>query len=533
MDRLIALVALRLRTEARALAGSRRRLVALLMILPLLVLLSFAAAVFGYTAIRVVERSRPELVLPLASAVAAILGLTWTLSPLLAGVAATETHDLGRLMHYPVPLGTLVTASLVANLVQPMVVALVPPLLALALAFAGPSVRFPVAAFGLLLTLALLLACGHAVGLALHALSRNRRWHDRALFAGLGLGVLLSLLPLVFVSRGGGPLRRLLGALLDRDVFALVPFCWGVRAAFHAGRGEALAFLAWAGAAALTAFAATGFSLEIARRLYRGDLDLGESRARGAPRAGLLLPGTVGALMEKDLRVAWRDPRLKALAFTGVLGPLVLLLVIGQGVAGSIGPGLLLALACFSGLGTIGMNSLAFERQGLALLLGFPVERLRILVGKNLALILLRSPTYLALAAATLLTVGPVFVPAVLTVALLTQLLASAADNYLSIFFPVPVPAAGRDPSAPSAGTRGLGMAALGLAATLATLAVSAPFVFLAWLPHLFGARSFFWLTLPLALLGAAGLYFVLAAGAARVLERREPEIVARAAGEE
>ena len=161
------------------------------------------------------------------------------------------------------------------------------------------------------------------------------------------------------------------------------------------------------------------------------------------------------------------------------------------------------------------------------------MERLRILVGKNFALIVLRSPAFVALAAATLLTVGPAFVPAVLTVALLTQLLASAADNYLSILSPVPVPAAGRDPGAPTAGTRGIGAAALGLAATVATLAVSAPFAFLAWLPHLLGARGLFWLTLPLALLGAAGLYFVLTAGAARMLERREPELVARAAGEE
>jgi ABC-2 type transport system permease protein len=532
VDRLIAIVALRLRTQSRALTGSRRRLATLLVIVPLLVLLSFAAAVFGYTAVRVVEHGRPGLVLPLASAAAAMLGLTWTLSPILAGVAATETHDLGRLMHYPVPLGTLVTASLLANLAQPLVLALLPPLLALALAFAGPGPRWPAAAAGVLLTLALLLACGHAVGLALHALSRQRRWHDRALFAGLGLGLLLSLLPLVFVSRGGGPLRRLLGTLLDRDVFALVPFSWGVRAAFYAGRGDAVAFLAWAAAAALAALAATGVSVEMARRLYRGDLDLGESSSRGARRAGLILPGTIGAVVEKDLRVAWRDPRLKALAFTGILGPLVILFVVGEGITGSIGPGLLLALACFSGVGTIGTNGLAMEREGLALLLGFPVERVRILVGKNLALLLLRSPAFLALAGATLLTVGPAFVPAVLTVALLTQLIASAADNYLQVFFPAPVAAAGRDPGAPTAGTRGLGLAALALGATLATLVVSAPFTFLAWLPHLFGAPLLFWLTLPMALLGASGLYFVLASGAARALERREPEIVAHAAGE-
>jgi ABC-2 type transport system permease protein len=533
VDQLIALVLLRLRTEARAVTGSGRRLAALLVLLPALAFLSLAVAVFGYAGVRVLERSRPEALLPLASATAAALGLLWTLSPLLAGIAATETHDLSRLLHFPVPLGILLAASLVANLAQPLVLVQVPPLLALALAFAGPGPRLLPAVAGLFLTLALLLACGQAVGLALHALSRQRRWHDRALFAGLALSVAISLLPLLLVSGAAAPLGRLLAVCLDRDVFGLVPFSWGVRAAIHAGRGDVVGFLSWATAAVLAVAAAGFVSLALARRLYRGELDLGEPRAGGAPRAGLLLPGTLGALVEKDLRIAWRDPRMKAIALTGVLGPLVILLIVGQGLAGEIEPGLLFALACFSGLGAIGTNGLALERHGIVLLLGFPVERLRILVAKNLALLALRSPALLALAAATLLTVGPAFVPAVVSAFVLTHLLACAADNYLQILFPVPVPAAGRDPGAPTAGTRGLGVALLGLGTTLATLAMSLPFAFLAWLPQLLGERRLFWLALPLALLGAAAVYYLLANGAARLLGRREPELVGRVAGGE
>ncbi len=51
------------------------------------------------------------------------------------------------------------------------------------------------------------------------------------------------------------------------------------------------------------------------------------------------------------------------------------------------------------------------------------------------------------------------------------------------------MPAAGRDPSAPVSGTRGLGAAAISLVAMTATLAVVAPFAFLAWLPQLLGER--------------------------------------------
>jgi ABC-2 type transport system permease protein len=532
VDRLIALVALRWRLDARAVAGSRGRLLALLVALPALLFMSAAAAFVAGTGARLLEHRAPELVLPALSALATLFGLTWALAPLLAGVSATETHDLGKLLSFPVPLPTLVVSSLLANLLQPMVLAQVPPLLTLALGLAGNGARRLVALAGLGLAFALVIAAGQTVGLALHALARNRRWHDRALFAGIGLGVLLSLLPILLLSRGGSIARRLVLGLLERDVFALVPFSWGARAAVHAARGEALAFLAWAAAATLALAATVGVSVALAQRLYRGDLDLGEASTHGAARARMRLPGAVGALVEKDLRVAWRDPRLKALVLTGVIGPLVLLLVLWQGSA-ALGPGVLLAVASFSGLGALGANAFALERQGLGLLFGFPVDRLLLLVGKNLGVILLRLPALLAVSLATLLIAGPVFVPAVAAVALLTQVLATAADNYLSILFPAPVAAAGRDPNAPVSGTRGLGAAVMVLVAMLATLLASAPFVFLAWLPHLLGERWLWGLALPLALAGAAAVHFMATAGAARLLERREPDLVARMAGED
>ena len=142
VDRLIALVALRWRLEARArprLAGAppgapRRP--------------PRAPPVLGRRRFRRVlararslERAQPELVLPAVSAVAALFGLTWALSPLLAGVAATETHDLGKLLTYPVPLPALVASSLVANLLQPTVLAQAPPLAALALGLGRGGAR--------------------------------------------------------------------------------------------------------------------------------------------------------------------------------------------------------------------------------------------------------------------------------------------------------------------------------------------------------------------------------------------------------
>jgi ABC-2 type transport system permease protein len=291
-------------------------------------------------------------------------------------------------------------------------------------------------------------------------------------------------------------------------------------------------FRSWTAATLLAVAGALAVSATLAGRLYRGELDLGEAPARSARRAPMPLPGAIGALLEKDLRVTWRDPRLKALLFTGLVGPLLILAVVWQGVSHA-SPGLMLSLGSFAGLGAVGANVFALEREGLALLFGFPVSRASILAAKNLASLVLRLPALALIAVTTLLVAGPWLVPAVATVLLLTQLLACGIDNYVSVLLPMPVAAAGRDPNAPSAGTRGLGAAFAAMAAAFLALALSAPFSFLAWLPYLLETPWLWSLTLPLALAGAAAVYFMLVAGAARLVTRREPDLVARAIGDE
>ena len=532
MDRLIALVALRWRLDLRAVTGAREGMLGLLLAAPGLVLLSAAASLLVGSGVRLLERADPGLVLPLLSAVATGVGLLWALSPFLAGMALTETHDLTRLLHHPVGLPTLVASSLAANILQPTVLATFPPLLALGLAVAGWRARLGPALLGLALTLALVVASGQAVGLVLHALSRNRRLHDRALFAGIVLGVLLSFAPLLLLSGGGVSLGRLARPLLARDVFVLSPFAWGVRAAVHAGRGEEAAFLEWAGLAFLAVVAALALSVALAQRVYRGELDLGAA-GPGTARAGagIRLPGRVGAVLEKDLRMVWRDPRLKAVVLGGLLGPLVLVVLLSRSASGR--PGLLLLLASFVGLSTLGSNAFALERRGLALLFGFPVDRFLLLVAKNLTAVLVRLPGGAMIAVAALVLEGPVLVPAVVALLLLTEILAAAVDNYVAILLPVPVPGPGRSPTAPSSGARGLATVAVAAAASLATLVLSSPFAFLAWLPLLMRRPLLWLLTLPLALAGAAAVYGMLTAGAASLLVRREPELLARVLGEE
>ncbi|HXY39496.1 MAG TPA: hypothetical protein VEQ10_07495, partial [Vicinamibacteria bacterium] len=237
-------------------------------------------------------------------------------------------------------------------------------------------------------------------------------------------------------------------------------------------------------------------------------------------------------LLEKDLLVTWRDPRLKVLVFSGLVGPALVLLAVWRGTSAQVPAGVLFSLASIAGLGVLGANLFGVERQALPLLFSFPVERQSILVAKNLGTMLLRLPALALVGIATVLLAGSALVFPVLTIALSTELVAAAVDNYVSVLAPIPLAAAGRDPSRPISGVRGLGTAVTALAGLLATLVVSGPLVFLAWLPHLLGAPWLWVATLPLALAGAAGVYFMLTSGAARLVERREPDLIALAGGE-
>jgi ABC-2 type transport system permease protein len=534
VDRLIALVVLRWRLELRGMLRARERTVGLLVAAPFMLLGVLAGAAFLYFGTRFLEAAHPELVLPIGSALATGVGLLWALSPVLTGIAFAETHDVTRLLHFPIPLPTLVVASLAANLVQPAVLAAILDALVLAAALAPGPALLPPAFLACLLALAFMLAAGHATGLLLHGASRNRRLRDLLLFLGLGVSFLMSLLPFFLLMSGAGPLRGLARLVAELDVFALSPFAWGLRAAVHAGRGEWAAFLGQAALSAAATLALVVASAHLTARIHRGELDLGSASTGVAAPARMVLPGQVGALVEKDLRMAWRDPALKATILLGLVGPLFFLFVITQmGAAGRGGGGVLL-LASLVGLQGLGGAAFALERRGLQLLLGLPIPRWKVLVAKNLAFLALRLPGLLSYLLVVLVMAPAALLPAGVTILLATGLIAAGADNYLSILSPVVAPAPGRNPyGGAQAGGRGLGAAFLGMFLFLAALVGSGPFALLAWLPLLLAAPWLWFISLPLAMAGAASVYAMLVAGAARLLERREPELLARVLGEE
>ena len=182
--------------------------------------------------------------LPALSAAVTAVGVLWALSPLLVGDRPRRDPrphppaDLPRALPHPprlVPPGQPPGARLSGQ---------APGGARRVRGPRGPPVRAGRSCFLLgLLAFVFMLAATQTVGLVLHALSRNRRFHDRALVLGIGLGFLMSLLPFLFLY-GGRSFREAAKAILARDVFALSPWAWPVRGAVHASRGEIAAHAA-------------------------------------------------------------------------------------------------------------------------------------------------------------------------------------------------------------------------------------------------------------------------------------------------
>jgi hypothetical protein len=535
VDRLIALVLLRFKLEVRALSVARERALGLLLLAPGFLMLAAGGSFVVFFGVRGLMRAAPETLLPALSAAATLLGLFWVLSPLLTGVAFSEAHDVSRLLHFPIPPATLAASSLLSNLAQPMTLAALPILLSLSLALAGLGPGLPAAFAAAMLGLLFIVAAAQVAGLVIHGLARRRRFRDLALFLGLGLGFVLSLGPVLLLSAGPSAMRAVARAVVATPLLALSPFAWGVRAAVYAGRGEWLPFLANAVATGLAVVCAVAGATILIHRIYRGEVELGEAGGGRGSATRMWLPGPLGALLEKDLRMTWRDPALKATLLIGLVGPLLFLVFLSQARSRGSSPSTgFLMLATLVGISAFGANAFGLERRGVALLLGFPVERWRILVGKNVGAMVLRLPGILVLIAVGAFLVPLVLLPAAATIAVVTLLLAAGVDNFPSVLFPTTAPGPGGNPYAgAAAGSRGLGGALLGLVLMAVALLVSSPFVFLAWLPLLM-ERPWLWVvSLPLALAGAAAVYAMLVSAGGRLLERREPEVLERILGEE
>ncbi len=327
---LIVLVGLRLRLGLREASGRRGLLVGVLAAAPGLGIGSLVMAAFVFLGVRALGRAEPAALAPVLSALATAAGLMAVVAPLAGSISPTDIPDIVRLRHFPVRPVTLVTAHLVASIGHPLV--LVQSLLPLAAAagVAGSGLGFVAAAMGFLTSWATIVAATQLVQLALTLWARQPRLRDWLLLLGAPVGMALGLLPFLVLGLGPHRLFALHALVVEHDVFAWSPLAWGARAAVLGAQGHVLAWSLQMALALLAFIGVLGGMAALVAYLGRTEVSQGPSRSGGK---GLRAKGVIGTLVEKDLRLAWRDPALRMSLAAGLIGPLLVLLLLSGGGA--------------------------------------------------------------------------------------------------------------------------------------------------------------------------------------------------------
>lgn len=244
------------------------------------------------------------------------------------------------------------------------------------------------------------------------------------------------------------------------------------------------------------------------------------------------------ALVSKELRYFWRDPLLKVRIFQNLF--YIIIFVVFPSFTGTTRAGegfyvqyapFVSAAVVFLFLLTMSLNTLGIERQSLTSLLLFPVDRRRLLWGKNLAVALLGfvELVVLMLACVLLARSQAMILPAIV-IALAGMGVALGCGNVASVFFPRYQPAMGRRGFA---GTGNQAQAGgcynnlMSLVALLVTILLLVPVALGIGVPFFLGAQWVWMVSMPLSIVYGLVLYVLFTGIAARRLLATEPEILA------
>lgn len=246
------------------------------------------------------------------------------------------------------------------------------------------------------------------------------------------------------------------------------------------------------------------------------------------------------ALIKKELICFWRDPLLKIRIFQSLF--YVIIFVVFPSFAGSGADGsrggfyvryapFVSAAVVFLFMLTLSLNTLGIERQSLTALFLFPVDRRRLLWGKNLAVFLLGFVELVALMlVCILLARSPEMILPAVVIGLAGMGVALGCGNMASVFFPRYQPAVGRR------GFAGTGNQAqsggclnnlMSLVALVATVLLLAPVALGIGIPFFMNAQWVWLVSIPLSIVYGLVLYVLFTNIAARRLLATEPEILA------
>ena len=316
---------------------------------------------------------------------------------------------------------------------------------------------------------------------------RNRRVHDLVMFAGLCWAWLISLLPMLVLRRGGAAPARCVGcSTATRSPRRPSP-----------GARERPCTRA-AGTAALRA----GGRLRRSRSRRRGvsagprgpavprRARLGAGARASGTRAAHAAAGAMGALVEKDLRVSWRDPASRRSLLHGrdrARCPAALPVAGDAGPAGR-SPALRRVLV---GAASSARTPSRLERHGAGAAVRLPGRRLARSWWPRTSARSCCAPGLAGLSLGDAALAGPPRAGGRAVVLAGPGARARRPTTTSPSSFPLPAPAAGRDRRPRLGHARPRARPRSALVAMSATLAVvPRPFVFLAWLPHLLAALA-------------------------------------------
>jgi ABC-2 type transport system permease protein len=303
-------VGLFVRLKLRLLRASLRKPARLVLVLLALVLGTFTVGLFGVSLF--VFRDEPRTAAALGALIAAVLALGWATVPI-AAFGVDETLDVGRLALLPIRRERLLTGLLAAAFlgVAPTLTVLLVGVAVAAVVYSAAAVPVALVAFVLVSTMCLLL--GRVTTSALSRLLRSRRGRDLAVLVGV-LVVLAAQLPRLLVQNLDEARLQAIG-----DVLRWTPPGAGIRSVADASAGHwgpALIELLYAAVTVAALLAGWYVALGAALTVVDASTERTRSRRRpgllGSLRLQTLLPdGRLGAVAGKELRYAWRDPRLK------------------------------------------------------------------------------------------------------------------------------------------------------------------------------------------------------------------------------
>lgn len=246
----------------------------------------------------------------------------------------------------------------------------------------------------------------------------------------------------------------------------------------------------------------------------------------------------LGALVRKELTCFWRDPQLKVRMVQPLIYVAIFIIapLLGNGSSDRAAgfsaqyTPFVSAAIVFLFMLTLSQNTLGIERESLTALFLFPIDRRRLLWGKNLAVFLMGLVVLVALMIICLMLARqPGMILPALVIGLSGMGVALGWGNFVSAYFPRYQPMIGRrgyQATGNQAQAGGCLNALMSIVITLVTIVTLAPVALGIGIPFFLNIPLLLVATIPLSLVYGAVLYVVLTNRSARRILETEPEIL-------